>query len=132
MVGKFEDMVKHFNNGTYDLTDNGKCTQCGECCANLLPMTDEEIEIIRKYVKKHNIKEHRHFLPLATPTIDMTCPFLNDSKKTEKCDIYKVRPRICKDFSCCPSERKPLVMKWRLKAKARDVRATFFNKEDFE
>ncbi len=126
MVGTFAEMQEQFKNGTYDFTNNGKCTQCGKCCGNLLPMTNEEISIIRKYIKRHSIKEHRHLLPLAEPIIDMTCPFLNDDKKTEKCDVYRVRPRICRDFICCPSGRKPLDLKWGLKANVVDVRETFF------
>ncbi len=131
MVGTFSKMQADFKNGTYDLTDNGKCTQCGGCCSNTLPMTDEEISIIRKYIKQHHIKEHRHFLPLAEPAIDMTCPFLNDNKKTEKCDIYEVRPRICRDFICCPSGRKPLDMRYTLKANVVDVRETFFRERKY-
>ncbi len=130
MVETFAEMQEQFNNGTYDFTDNGKCVQCGKCCSNLLPMTDEEISVIRKYIKRHHIKEHRHFLPLAEPAIDMTCPFLNDDKKTEKCDIYEVRPRICRDFICCPSGRKPLDLKWGLKANVVDVRETFFGERE--
>lgn len=126
MVGTFEEMVKQFNNGTYDLTENGKCTQCGGCCSNLLPMTEKEIEVIRKYIKKNRIKEHKHFLPLAEPTIDMTCPFLNDSKEKEKCDIYEVRPHICREFICCPSGRKPLDIEYGLKAKVVNVRSEFY------
>ena len=45
-VGSFEQMLKEFSDGTYNLTCNGKCTECGECCSNLLPMTDDEIENI--------------------------------------------------------------------------------------
>lgn len=66
-TGNIEQMLKEFSDGTYDLTDNGKCTQCGACCSNLLPMTDSEIETIHKYIKKQNIKEHRHILPLSQP-----------------------------------------------------------------
>lgn len=125
-TGTFAQMQEEFNNGTYDLTDNGKCTQCGACYGNLLPMTDSEIATIRKYIKKYNIKEHRHNLPLAEPTIDLTCPFLNDSKPNEKCDIYEVRPRICREFICCPSGRKPLDMKYAAKARIVDVRSEFY------
>jgi len=128
MVGTLAEMQEQFRNGTYDLTDNGKCTQCGQCCSNLLPMTDEEISVIRKYIKRHHIKEHRHFLPLAEPTVDMTCPFLNDSKKTEKCDIYEVRPKICRDFICCRNGLEPFDIEWALKAEVVDVRETFFGK----
>ena len=44
-----------FSDGVIDLTCNGKCTQCGQCCSNLLPMTDEEIAVIHKYIKRHHI-----------------------------------------------------------------------------
>lgn len=129
-TGTFAQMQEEFNNGTYDLTDNGKCTQCGNCCSNLLPMTDNEIDAIRKYIKKHNIKEHRHILPLAEPTLDLTCPFLNDSKPNEKCDIYEVRPRICRDFICCPSKRPPIDdLKYKLKCRIVNVRSEFFGKD---
>ena len=84
-TGNIEQLLKEFSDGTYDLTDNGKCTQCGQCCSNILPMTEDEIATIRKYIKKHRIKEHRHNYPTATPTMDMTCPFLNDDKSKEKC-----------------------------------------------
>ena len=129
-TGTFTQMQEEFNNGTYDLTDNGKCTQCGACCSNLLPMTAEEIETIRKYIKKHNIKEHRHILPLAKPTLDSTCPFLDDSKSCEKCTIYEVRPRICRDFICCPSKRPPIDdLKYKMKCRIVNVRSEFFGKD---
>ena len=129
-TGTFAQMQEEFNNGTYDLTDNGKCTQCGACCSNLLPMTAEEIETIRKYIKEHNIKERKHILPLAEPTIDMTCPFLDDSKSCEKCTIYEVRPRICRDFICCPSKRQPMNdFEYKMKCRIVDVRNEFFGKD---
>ena len=121
-----EQMITDMNNGVHDLTCNGECTQCGNCCSNLLPMTEDEISVIRRYIKKHNIKEHRHILPLAEPTIDMTCPFLDDDKNCEKCAIYEVRPKICKDFICCTSKRKPMDIKYALKCRAVDVRKEFY------
>lgn len=126
--GSIGQMIEEFENGIYDLTDNEKCTGCGGCCSNLLPMTDKEIRVIRGYVKKHRIKEHRHLLPLSEPAFDMTCPFLDDSKKCEKCTIYEVRPTICREFICCPSGRKPLDDKYRATAKPVNVRETFFGK----
>ena len=129
-TGNIEQMLKEFSDGTYDLTDNGKCTQCGKCCSNILPMTEDEISVIRRFVKKHYIKEHKHILPLAEPTIDMTCPFLDDSKSCEKCTIYEVRPRICRDFICCPSKRPPMNdLKYKLKCRIVDVRSEFFGKD---
>ena len=99
-ITTLEQVRKDMERGVYDLTNNGKCTQCGKCCSNILPMTDEEIEVIRKYIKKRGIKEHKHMIPLAVPALDMTCPFLDDSKPNEKCTIYEVRPAICKYFIC--------------------------------
>lgn len=99
-ISTLEQVRKDMEHGVYDKTDNGKCTQCGACCSNLLPMTDKEITVIRNYIKKHHIKECNHSIPLAKPAIDMTCPFLDTSKRTEKCTIYSVRPVICKCFLC--------------------------------
>ena len=95
-----EQAMNDMRHGVYNLTDNGKCTGCGACCSNLLPMTDKEIEVIHRYIKKHNIKERKRILPLSKPVLDLTCPFLDESKKGEKCRIYKVRPAICRCFLC--------------------------------
>jgi len=120
-------MMDDMNKGVYDLTRCGECTQCGGCCSNMLPMTEEEIDTIHKYIKKHHIKERRHNYPTATPSIDMTCPFLNDDKPKEKCEIYSVRPRICRYFICCPSKRKPIEdFEYKSKCKIIDVRKEFF------
>lgn len=128
-ASNYQEMMSDFENGIYDFTKNGECIQCGSCCSNLLVMTAEEIETIHKYIKKHNIKEHRHILPLAEPTLDLTCPFLDDSKPNEKCEIYEVRPRICREFICCPSGRKPLDMKYASKCRNVFVREEFFGKD---
>lgn len=95
-----EQARKDFEHGVYNMTENGKCAGCGNCCSNILPMTDKEIEVIRRYIKKNHIKERKHGIPLANPILDMTCPFLNTDKKTEKCTIYSVRPAICRCFIC--------------------------------
>ena len=126
-LGKIKQMFEEFSDGTYDLSDNGKCTGCGNCCSNILPMTEKEILIIHKYIKEHKIKEQKRILPLAEPTIDMTCPFLNDNKTCKKCTIYEVRPRICREFICCPSKRKPITdLNYRSSCKIIDVRGEFF------
>lgn len=129
-ASNYQEMMSDFENGIYDFTKNGKCIQCGSCCSNLLVMTAEEIETIHKYIKKHNIKEHKHILPLAEPTIDMTCPFLDDRKSCEKCTIYEVRPRICRDFICCTSKRPHIDdLKYKIKCRIVDVRNEFFGKD---
>lgn len=99
-ISTLEQVCKDMEHGVYDKTDNGKCTGCGNCCSNWLPMTEKEIRIIRQYIKKHHIKECKHGMLLAEPELDMTCPFLDKSKSVEKCTIYSVRPAICKYFIC--------------------------------
>lgn len=78
-----------------DYTVNGKCSNCGECCSNCLPMSTEEVKRIKAYIKKHNIKEQRHNGMVG---IDMTCPFRDE--RNRKCLIYEIRPAICRSFMC--------------------------------
>lgn len=78
-----------------DFTQEGKCSNCGECCSNCLPLSEAEIQQIHKYIKKHNIKEQRHNFMVGT---DMTCPFRDNAHR--KCLIYEIRPAICREFMC--------------------------------
>lgn len=98
--GSFEDLFNDAAHGVYDCTNNGKCSGCGDCCSNILPITKKEITEIKKYIKEHDIKmqEHRAFY-LRKDTLDMICPFC-DINKELKCTIYPVRPSICKIFLC--------------------------------
>lgn len=101
-----QDTLKCMENGTYDFTKDDKCSGCGQCCSNILPMTQTEIDTIRRYIKRANVREQKHFVPSANPMVDLTCPFLDTSKSAEKCTIYPVRPRVCRDFICNPKQRK--------------------------
>lgn len=83
---QLSEVLEDMRNGTYDMTDNGVCTQCGACCSNLLPLTDKEIKRIRGYIKKHQIEEYKYMIP-----------------------IYPVRPEICRQFICSPLKRKPFI-----------------------
>lgn len=40
----------------YNFCKDGKCSQCGNCCSNLLPMSQKEIDVIRRYIRKKHIK----------------------------------------------------------------------------
>lgn len=104
---QLSEVLEDMRNGTYDMTDNGVCTQCGACCSNLLPLTDKEIKRIREYIKKRQIEECKHMIPVSNVVIDMTCPFMDDSKQKEKCRIYPVRPEICRQYICSPEKKKP-------------------------
>jgi hypothetical protein len=56
MISSLEQMINDYHNGVYDFTDNGECVKCGNCCTNFLPMSDKEIKVIKRYIKKHKIK----------------------------------------------------------------------------
>lgn len=76
-----------------DFTKNGKCSGCGECCSDLLPVTNKELKVIREYVKQHKIKSQ---VPRVVNGIYLMCPFRNSTG----CAIYEVRPQICRSFIC--------------------------------
>ena len=100
-IGSLKEMLTEFKNGLYDFTKDGKCSECGGCCSDLLPMTNKEINTIRHYIKKHNIQRQLHGVNvLAKEVHDHQCPFLDLTKPNKKCLIYEVRPQICKDFVC--------------------------------
>lgn len=83
-----------------DLTNNGECSNCGECCSALLPVSSDEIKQIRQYIHSHNIKPKPGARgPVIKRMIDLTCPFL-DLSKEHKCMIYEVRPLVCSKFIC--------------------------------
>ena len=92
--GGFEDLMGKVT----DFTINGECSCCGECCSNLLPLSEHEIKRIHKYIEKKHIKGAVRKFPTADISVDMRCPFRNDEKRI--CEIYKIRPLICKVFKC--------------------------------
>lgn len=99
--GSFDEYTKHVKSGVvYDFTDNGKCSNCGSCCTCNLALTEQEVAIIKRYIKQHNIKPKKTIFPTNEPVLDMTCPFLDETVKTHKCQIYEVRPTICRWFKC--------------------------------
>ena len=76
---------------------DGECSGCGNCCSNCLPVTADEIKTIKAYISRHNIKPENHCRPEAKD-IDWLCPFRDEKHK--RCNIYDVRPSICKFFRC--------------------------------
>lgn len=87
-----------------DFTKNEKCSGCARCCANILLATDEEIKVIKEYMKEHNIKLKSPYSVLETEYKDI-CPFLNEDNK---CSIYPARLTICKSFCCNPKLHEPM------------------------
>ena len=98
MIGSIRQMMNDMKAGVFDMTNDGVCSNCGECCSDILPISLREVRKIKKYIKAHGIKEVKHCYPTAQPIIDLKCPFRNDTER--KCNIYEVRPRICQDFKC--------------------------------
>jgi len=77
---------------------DGKCSGCGECCADLLPLTVEEVQRLKTYAKKHGLKAHTQAPFYIKDAVDFTCPFRNQIES--KCDVYEIRPKICRSFIC--------------------------------
>ena len=76
---------------------NGKCSGCGECCTDFLPLTKHEIKVIEEYLIKHpEIKEQ--YKNLSQDFFDVRCAFHDEN--THRCLIYPVRPDICRTFQC--------------------------------
>lgn len=114
-----------------DFTNDGKCSNCGGCCTNLLPMTANEILKIKRYIKKFGIKPSiRPVFALSNVVVDLTCPFRDEGRRI--CTIYDVKPKICADFICnhdeTDIEKIAHEMKdTRYKYKLVSVRDEFFN-----
>ncbi len=112
-------------------TCNGKCSSCGECCADILPIDDYEIKKIKDYIKTHQIKECKHIPVVCNYSVlDLTCPFRDNENK--KCAIYPVRPAICRCFIC--SQPGPDIMRNKLlfhnKKDVHSMRHEFFGGDD--
>ena len=129
MIGTIQQAIDDMKSGVYDYTDNGKCTSCGQCCSNLLPLSSKEIKEIRRYIKKKRIKPCKHFYPTAVKMFDLTCPFRDNDKNI--CVIYEVRPAICRDFKCDKPKNEIRATKelYHGRYEAVDMRETFFGED---
>ena len=85
VISFLESVQKGMADNIYNFCKDGKCSQCGNCCSNLLPMSRKEVEVIHRYIRKNHIQECKHLLPTAKQPYDMTCPFLDTGKSCEKC-----------------------------------------------
>lgn len=85
-------------NNIVDKTINHKCSMCGGCCSFVIPLTKKEVNVIKDYVIKNNIKPEPHQYEDKPGTFDSRCCFLD--RKTMKCKIQEVKPFVCRDFKC--------------------------------
>ena len=121
------EMKKH---GVQDYTQDGKCSSCGQCCSNALPMSKKEAIRILEYVKRKHIQECKHIPPTVGPVQDWTCPFRDNERRI--CTVYEVRPAVCRDFRCDKPGKEIEANKRLYHGKYAVVymRETFFPKED--
>ena len=101
-----------------------KCNQCGKCCANVLMLSKREIDKIKKYIKKNNISVINRNNVFLEEDVNI-CPFLSEDNK---CNIYEVRPSICRSFNCNPELDKNMDYK---DVKAINMLLTFGPKDTF-
>ena len=103
---------------------DGECSSCGNCCSNCLPVTADEIKTIKAYISMHNIKPENHCRPEAND-LDWLCPFRDEKHK--RCNIYDVRPSICKFFRCdMQFDTTAITKKAKKERRFIDVRMTFY------
>lgn len=102
-VSIIEATRRGMEDNIYNFQKNGKCSNCGNCCSNFLPMRRKEVEKIRDYIQKNKIHESIHLPPVANLGYDATCPFRDNTKGI--CTIYPVRPKICQIFICDSEKR---------------------------
>lgn len=84
-----------------DMSKNKRCSQCGSCCAGLLPVTHAELKAMKDYADSIDFAPK---LPPVKPGEDLIylrCPFLQTNTAGAcTCAIYPARPGICKAFTC--------------------------------
>lgn len=79
--------------------NGSKCSNCGECCGEFLPITKKEYYIIKDYLLNHpEIVEQVH---AEGGNVHLLCPFRDRENKC--CTIYPVRPLVCRQFLCLKS-----------------------------
>lgn len=131
-VVSMEQMLNDYSKGVQDYTKDGKCIQCGSCCTRFLALSNHEINTIRRYIERHGITQNKHAVNVyKDPLLDMTCPFLDDTKSDHKCTIYDVRPLLCRDF-ICKKDKKPSPQLYKDNRRAVDMVQLFFGNKDKE
>ena len=97
-----------------DMTCNGECSRCGSCCGLFIPFTDKELDVIKKYVKLHNIQPYNR-INVMTGQFNAQCCFYDATEN--KCRIYPARPYACRDFICSRKDWQKYRDKYELNSK---------------
>lgn len=91
--------------------NNKDCVSCNDCCGIFTLISKEEYQELHKYLTKNKLGKivyeraiHRVLtVSKEQDVLYLVCPL---STGTKKCELYKKRPRICRDFHCSASESK--------------------------
>ena len=59
-------------------TCNGQCSNCGQCCGDILHLSNQEIKRIDDYLKTHKVEETPRCIIYE---YDNTCPFRDNENK---------------------------------------------------
>lgn len=88
-----------------DLTHNGQCSRCGQCCGSLLPVTDAEMQTLREHIRRNGITPS---VPNKDTFVTLQCPLLQPATAVSPhavCKAYNARPAICRVFRCDQTEQ---------------------------
>jgi len=107
-------------------TINHKCSNCGECCSIIIPLTEKEVQVIKDYVKVHNIQPTNR---INENNMNAKCCFLGEDNM---CKIYEVRPYVCRDFKCDHKDWRQRRVKYAQRAKYNGVLDKHFKMATFD
>jgi len=91
------------------------CKGCDRCCAERLPLTAIDAEVLRRATWTPNLSaflaRYGHVL-VDGRAVDITlarredgrCCFLDPANRT--CRLYAARPLVCQTFICCPQTKR--------------------------
>jgi Fe-S-cluster containining protein len=87
---------------------NPECVDCNECCSMGTMLTNDEYTKLKRFIKKDRYGKYLYQQGVGTilryfkqGIIYWMCPF----SLNKRCQIYKSRPAICKQFHCDESAK---------------------------
>ena len=89
-----------------NLSLDGKCSKCGKCCSDILPLTSQDMARMRMFIQTNKFKPFTQRTEETKDYYDNSCPFMTDDFK---CAIYTIRPEVCKYFGCWKPQLSPEV-----------------------
>ena len=144
MINSIEEIVKK-NIEQFEDKDgkpHAPCRCCSKCCDRVICVTQDEIQMVKKYLQEHPDLEKRirDILKMVPQNADI-CPFLDPTTtSTHRCLLYDtpVRFHICVIFSCDYNSdyayKKEIWLKMNDElgnpVENIDLRATFFDGEE--